>query len=64
MFESGVTGMTNVTGPMGAGHFSTYGTTTAYPMDDDNTIRGQCPKGYYCPEGSEAPTPCPAGTYG
>ena len=23
-----------------------------------------CPAGSYCPEGSPAPTPCPAGSYG
>lgn len=33
-------------------------------MDDDKTTLGQCPKGFYCPTGSENPTPCPTGTYG
>jgi hypothetical protein len=58
-----VAGLSNVTGPIKAGHFSQGGSATAEPMDDDKTTFGQCPKGFYCPEGSENPTPCPAGTY-
>ncbi|KAK2153850.1 hypothetical protein LSH36_283g03036, partial [Paralvinella palmiformis] len=57
-------GMVNVSGPITGGYFSRYGTTTATPMDDDSTVRGQCPKGHYCPTGSEEPIPCPPGTYG
>ena len=54
----------NVTGPIAAGHFSRYGSTTAEPMNDDTDILGYCPHGLHCPEGSENPTPCPLGTYG
>jgi hypothetical protein len=27
-------------------------------------IGGTCPEGYTCAEGTDAPTPCPVGTYG
>jgi hypothetical protein len=29
-----------------------------------STAGTQCTKGYYCPQGSISPTPCPAGRYG
>ena len=54
----------NVTGITDAGFFSRGGILTSQPMDNDKVMYGQCPKGHYCPAGSENPTPCPAGTYG
>lgn len=34
------------------------------PADDLVTgLYGQCPKGYFCPQGTGAPQPCPAGTF-
>lgn len=57
-------GKTNSTGKIQAGHWSTTGSTTSTPAEDDSLIRGLCPKGYYCPEGSSRPVSCPSGTYG
>ncbi|CAC5381825.1 unnamed protein product [Mytilus coruscus] len=58
------TALTNVTGPIQAGHFSQYGSGVSTPGDDPGVISGVCPKGHYCPQQSSLPTPCPAGTYG
>ena len=40
-----------------------YGASAALQFDDCD---GECPRGYYCPEGSLAPKayPCPAGRFG
>ena len=57
-------GKTTWTGEIRAGSWSREGSTTAQPMNDDSAILGVCPKGYYCPTGSEIYTPCPTGTYG
>ena len=57
-------GQPNVTGPISAGHFSRYGSTTPEPQDNDKDYIGICPKGFYCPLASEDPVPCPLGTYG
>lgn len=43
-------------------------TSTAFPMNDgaDELVIADpviCPAGYYCPEGSFVPIPCPVGTY-
>lgn len=39
------------------------GTNSATPTDKDKHRGEICPKGYYCPLGSFAPTPCPVGKY-
>jgi hypothetical protein len=57
-------GASNTSGPIAAGHWSRYGATTGQPLNDDSEVLGVCPRGYYCPEGSETPTPCPSGTFG
>ena len=62
-FYSFHSGLVNVTGPIAAGHFARYGSTTAEPFNDDTVILGICTKGHYCPEGSENPQPCPTGTF-
>ena len=36
----------------------------SHPTEDTSTgIGGPCPTGYYCPEQTEDPIPCPNGTY-
>ncbi|XP_064629316.1 zonadhesin-like [Lineus longissimus] len=57
-------GLVNATGLMHAGYWSRRRSTIPTPGDDDNPDYGICPKGFYCPEGSRAPIPCPHGTYG
>jgi len=32
-------------------------------MGSTTITSGTCPKGFYCPEGTIAPVPCPLGTY-
>lgn len=42
---------------------SVPGTSSATPTDEDADRGEICPAGYYCPEGSSSPTPCPTGKY-
>ena len=46
-----------------AGYFCKSGASTRYPEDTTNTLAGPCPPGHYCEEGTENPTPCPAGKF-
>lgn len=45
-----------------AGYFCKSGASSRYP-DGSSTLAGPCPVGHYCAEGTEDPTPCPAGTF-
>ena len=59
-----ISGLVNATGPILAGFFSRGGSTVEQPMVDNSEEIGKCPRGFYCPTGSENPTPCPLGTHG
>ena len=60
-----ISGMTNSSGLISAGHWSVTGLSDIpNPTETDSVERGLCPKGHYCLEGSSTPTPCPMGTYG
>ena len=54
-----------VTGNCSAGYFCTIGVDMATPSTSiNNTGTGEeCYMGHYCPEGSNLPIPCAAGTY-
>lgn len=43
------------------GHYCSLGATEPGPISQD--FGDLCPLGHFCPEGSSAPVPCPAGTY-
>ena len=66
--------LTAPSGNCSAGFFCVGGDTTSMPIEDDflsgsgsgesnDTFRvsGECPIGFYCPEGSSSPTLCPSG---
>ena len=45
-------------------------TSSVWPLSNDSVWFGvngtrsyPCPPGYYCPQNSSEPTPCPTGTY-
>ena len=48
-------------GNCSAGYFCLAGASTSQP--NDNITGSVCPKGAYCPSGSESPTLCPPGTF-
>lgn len=50
-----------VSGDCDAGYYCISGATTKTPTD--GTTGDKCPKGHYCPAGSQSPIPCPKGTY-
>lgn len=58
------TGLLNATGPILAGFWGLTLTEVVTPATTDSENFGLCPKGFYCPEQSPYPIPCPAGTYG
>ncbi len=45
------------------GYVCIGGTKAQFPWSLTIHLGYKCPKGYYCPAGSSAETPCPAGTY-
>ena len=51
----GATGLIQVSGPCGVGHYCPGGQATASPSSYI------CPEGYYCPSGSHEPVMCPRG---
>ncbi|WAR26197.1 hypothetical protein MAR_011901 [Mya arenaria] len=65
--------LTSPSGPCGAGHYCTSGALSANPTmlsasqcpaGTVHPIVGDvCPIGHYCPEGTDNPIGCPAGTY-
>ena len=55
------TGLTEPTGNCTAGYYCSLGAVFANPMAQ--AYGDVCPGGYYCPEGTGDPLPCPAGTY-
>ncbi|XP_071505048.1 uncharacterized protein [Diadema antillarum] len=58
-------GLANVTGPIAAGFYSLRLAYQQGPFDvTTSTDYSICPRGYYCPEGSGYPTPCPKGSFG
>ena len=60
-FYCGHYGRTNVTGPCSERYYCTINANSSTPTDG---MTGDiCPAGYYCEEGSAAPTPCGNGTY-
>lgn len=62
-FCSGVH-LTNDSGLCDAGYWCKEGASSSTPDDDPNNKFGKCPTGgFYCPQGSFAPIPCPAGRY-
>lgn len=46
-----------------AGYYNTEEKAVVPNPTDSSGVRGRCETGHYCPEGSDSPTPCPAGTY-
>ncbi|XP_070552128.1 fibrillin-2-like [Ptychodera flava] len=56
-------GLLNGTGLIKAGYWSKRGAQQAGPFGDVSDDWGICPPGFYCPEGSGDPTPCPPGTF-
>ncbi|EKX43721.1 hypothetical protein GUITHDRAFT_110175 [Guillardia theta CCMP2712] len=55
-----------VSGPCSSGYFCGYssgGAGASTPTPDSADSRGPCPVGYYCPEGTVYPIPCPKGTF-
>jgi len=48
-----------------AGYFCKTGASSRYPEKDITRASdfGPCEPGYYCPEGTQTPIPCPAGTF-
>ncbi|KAI4904543.1 hypothetical protein NFI96_029611 [Prochilodus magdalenae] len=55
------TALTSPSGPCSAGHFCSSGATETAPVSQ--RYGDICPAGYYCPEQSSAPLPCPVGHY-
>lgn len=53
-----------IRGPCHAGYVCYGGSWTASPKTIPVSIGELCPIGYYCPEGTEEPVPCPEGTVG
>jgi hypothetical protein len=45
------------------GYYFLGGTTTDKPVNISTQHGARCPVGHYCPEGSDAPAACPAGTF-
>ncbi|XP_052778533.1 multiple epidermal growth factor-like domains protein 6 [Mya arenaria] len=72
-FYCGSDNLTSPSGPCGAGHYCTSGALSANPTmlsasqcpaGTVHPIVGDvCPIGHYCPEGTDNPIGCPAGTY-
>ncbi|WAR09797.1 hypothetical protein MAR_034873 [Mya arenaria] len=62
--KEGLFDLSNCTACDAGSYCATPGAEVATPAVDDNVDYGLCPKGYYCPEGTTSPNPCPAGTYG
>ena len=61
-------GLTSPEGPCFAGYFCGGGADSPTPqyLLDNTTIdvrNGECPIGFYCPESSREPIPCPKGTF-
>ncbi|XP_064629299.1 uncharacterized protein LOC135488586 [Lineus longissimus] len=54
-------GMTQVSGPISGGYWSSLGATFSHPPN--SRTYGACPRGFYCPVSCEKPIPCPVGTY-
>ena len=48
-------------GKCGGGHFCLQGSVEFQPYS--KVYGSLCPPGYYCPEGTTNPNPCPSGTY-
>ena len=58
----GEAGLRAPTGPCAASYYCSGGASVPRPMDG---LTGDiCPVGYYCPEGTLGPVPCPPGTFG
>ena len=53
-------GLSNPTHECSAGFFCTNGAVKANPTDSSG---GVCPKGFFCPQKSSSPSPCPLGTF-
>ncbi|KAL6471032.1 hypothetical protein MHYP_G00196820 [Metynnis hypsauchen] len=60
-FYCNTTALTSPSGPCNAGHFCSSGATEPAPISQ--SYGDICPAGYYCPEKSSAPLPCPVGHY-
>ena len=58
-----ISGATAVTGLCDAGFFCSGGATSPRPTDEATEGGDICPMGAYCPEGSDSPMLCAAGTY-
>ena len=57
--------LTNSSLPIQMGYFSRIGANELAPnFDGTHADYGWCPRGYYCPERTTEPIPCPAGSYG
>ena len=59
-------GLSEPSGDILAGFYSRYGAIVASPTDEfaEEGVRGICPKGFFCPEGTDFPEQCPEGTFG
>lgn len=58
-----VPGKSSVCLPCPAGYVCTLNTSTATPTDPNKDGGYECPKGFYCPQESREPTPCPKGHF-
>ncbi|EGD79005.1 hypothetical protein PTSG_01976 [Salpingoeca rosetta] len=56
-------GLMEPTGPCAAGYICYGNAEFATPGLDGLSWGAVCPPGYYCPEGTQAPVPCPPGSY-
>ena len=60
-FYCSQTGLNNPEGPCLAGYYCNNGSQSDTPVSE--TYGDECPEGFYCPQQSHTPTPCPEGSY-
>ncbi|XP_049323141.1 zonadhesin isoform X1 [Astyanax mexicanus] len=60
-FYCNTTALTSPSGACNAGHFCSSGATESAPVSQ--RYGDVCPAGWYCPQQSSAPVPCPVGHY-